>query len=95
MTKTLMAFAAATTIAGLLLPTPSDAAYQRPKRRAVVAEVPVRLIGPGWVYPGISSFYGAQNYSFSPIKTDPLCMWQHQPVCNFWYCEERKTRVCY
>jgi hypothetical protein len=94
MTKTLMAFAAATTIAGLLLPTPSDA-YQRHKRRAVVAEGPVRVIGPGWVYPGISAFYGSQNYSFSPIKTDPLCMWQHQPVCNFWYCEERKTRVCY
>jgi hypothetical protein len=36
-----------------------------------------------------------QMYSFSPIRTDPLCMWQHQPVCNFWYCEERKARVCY
>jgi hypothetical protein len=102
MTKTLMALAAAVTLAVPLLATPSDAADQRHKRRAiaaerrpVVAEVPVRLIGPGWVYPGISGFYGIQTYSFSPIKTDPLCMWQHQPVCNFWYCEERKARVCY
>jgi hypothetical protein len=94
MTKTSMALAAAATIAVSLLATPSDAG-QRHKRRAVVAEVPVRLIGPGWVYPGISGFYGVQTYSFSPIRTDPLCMWQHQPVCNFWYCEERKARVCY
>ena len=94
MTKTSMALAAAATIAVSLLTTPSDAG-QRHKRRAVVAEVPVRLIGPGWVYPGISGFYGVQTYSFSPIATDPLCMWQHQPVCNFWYCEERKARVCY
>jgi hypothetical protein len=93
MVKVLVTLVTAAAIAGALA-TPSDA-YQRHKRRAVIAEVPVRLIGPGWVYPGISGFYGVQTYTFSPIKTDPLCMWQHHPVCNFWYCEERKARVCY
>jgi hypothetical protein len=46
----------------------------------------------------VRHFYGVGGYpiyGYSPMRTDPLCLWQHQLVCNPWYCQNRRMRVCY
>jgi hypothetical protein len=93
MTKTLIAFAAATVVAVAVL-APSKADAGRKRGHAVVVDVPVPVVPSGFIYPG-GGWWGPPVYSYSPIHTDPLCVWRHQWHCNPWFCQERKQRVCY
>jgi hypothetical protein len=86
-----MRMLAACAIAAVIVPvavaTPTEAGHKR--REAIVVGITAVPI------PHPYGLYGYPVYGYSPIHTDPLCIWRHQLVCNPWYCRERKMRVCY
>ncbi|MGH6784352.1 MAG: hypothetical protein ACREBP_06985 [Sphingomicrobium sp.] len=83
--KTAFVLAAAIAVAALV----TSGAGARHGRRASVATgviVDSAVVDP---------WYGGHQLGHSPIHTDPLCVWRHHAVCNPWFCQQRKVRVCH
>jgi hypothetical protein len=62
----------------------------RPRRNGTVV-----IVGGATPPPHPYGLYGYPVYGYSPIATDPLCIWRHQLACNPWFCQDRKMRICY
>jgi hypothetical protein len=93
MTRTSIALAILI-LACAVVAAPTEADAGRKRDRAVVNVVEVPVVASGFIYPG-GGWHSPPVYHYSPIETDPLCVWRHQSVCNPWFCQARKHRVCY